>query len=1193
MIRKLIVIFVLILCIFSFSSAFAQLFGGQIKSKKDWSVLYPSGSIFCNGASVINDVTNPTTGKTWMDRNLGASQVATSSADAAAYGDLYQWGRRSDGHQCRTSTTTSILSSSDQPSHGNFILYPVVDFMDWRSPQNSNLWQGINGVNNPCPAGYRVPTETEWNAEKSSWSSNNAQGAYTGVLRLTLAGRRNHANGNLGSVGTLGVYWTSTANGLYSQRFNISDVDAATISEGRATGLSLRCIKEPIGTIGYLNCDGASISGSLIEGIEASNISASVPYTGGNGGFYSTQSIPSTGVSGLTASLSQGLFTTGAGSLILNISGTPSASGTASFALTIGGQSCSFTITLQSVLAAQYPAGSVFCASGPTAIVDVTNPTTGKVWMDRNLGASQVATSSTDAASYGDLYQWGRRSDGHQCRNSGTTGILSSLDQPANGNFIYVGTGSWSDWRNPQNNNLWQGLAGVNNPCPINYRIPTESELETERSSWSSNSIVGAFNSPLKLTMAGRRDGIAGSLLDVGIEARYWSSSVNGGFSNALGITTSNASIFPDGRVDGISVRCIKDASAIPATLGAINCGSTSITGTLTSGTAASGVSASVPYTGGNGGSYTVQTISSTGVTGLTATLTSGILTYGSGSLSLAISGTPSASGTASFALTIGGQSCSFTVSVAANLAAQYPAGSVFCASGPTAIVDVTNPTTGKIWMDRNLGAAQVATSLTDAAAYGDLYQWGRGNDGHQCRTSATTSTLSSTDQPGNGNFIYVLSAPFDWRSPQNTNLWQGVNGVNNPCPNGYRLPMETELLQEISSWPSTNASTAFNSLLKFTLTGNRVNGYGALSTVGTNGSYWTSSVSLTNSRGLNILSSAGGIITNDRGDGFAVRCIKDASAIPATLGAINCGSTSITGTLTSGTAASGVSASVPYTGGNGGSYTVQTISSTGVTGLTATLTSGILTYGSGSLSLAISGTPSASGTASFALTIGGQSCSFTVSVAANLAAQYPAGSVFCASGPTAIVDVTNPNTGKTWMDRNLGASQAATSSTDAAAYGDLYQWGRRSDGHQCRNSATTTILASTDQPLHSDFILTSNTPYDWRSPQNSNLWQGVNGINNPCPTGYRLPTETELINERQSWTQQNSAGAFNSVLKLPVSGLRMGNTGFLDFVNSYGVYWSSTINGNLTNILTFGLNTTSIDANTRVGGESVRCIKD
>lgn len=55
----------------------------------------------------------------------------------------------------------------------------------------------------------------------------------------------------------------------------------------------------------------------------------------------------------------------------------------------------------------------------------------------------------------------------------------------------------------------------------------------------------------------------------------------------------------------------------------------------------------------------------------------------------------------------------------------------------------------------------------------------------------------------------------------------------------------------------------------------------------------------------------------------------------------------------------------------------------------------------------------------------------------------------------TQVVDVINPTTGHTWMDRNLGASRAATSSTDTEAYGDLYQWGRAADGHQKRTSGT------------------------------------------------------------------------------------------------------------------------------------------
>jgi len=101
---------------------------------------------------------------------------------------------------------------------------------------------------------------------------------------------------------------------------------------------------------------------------------------------------------------------------------------------------------------------------------------------------------------------------------------------------------------------------------------------------------------------------------------------------------------------------------------------------------------------------------------------------------------------------------------------------------------DVYSPATGQVWMDRNLGASQVATSSMDANSYGDLYQWGRDTDGHQIRTSGTNTTLSDTDTPGHGNFILVASSPYNWRSTQNNDLWQGINGINNPCPSGYRL---------------------------------------------------------------------------------------------------------------------------------------------------------------------------------------------------------------------------------------------------------------------------------------------------------------------------------------------------------------------------------------------------------------------
>jgi hypothetical protein len=202
-------------------------------------------------------------------------------------------------------------------------------------------------------------------------------------------------------------------------------------------------------------------------------------------------------------------------------------------------------------------------------------------------------------------------------------------------------------------------------------------------------------------------------------------------------------------------------------------------------------------------------------------------------------------------------------------------------------------------------------------------------------------------------------------------------------------------------------------------------------------------------------------------------------------------------------------------------------------------------------------------------------------------------GIVHCTGAPTTVVDVTNPTTGKIWMDRNLGASQAATSSTDANSYGDLYQWGRRADGHQCRTSPTTATLSSTDQPAHGDFITVNSGNYDWRSPQNDNLWQGVNGVNNPCPSGYRLPTNAELDSERSSWSQNNSAGAFASPLKLPLAGYRLSSGGSLGAVGSSGSYWSSTVSGTDANFLDFYSSLAILNFLNRAYGISVRCLKD
>ena len=201
-------------------------------------------------AAPIPVVTNTTTGKIWMDRNLGASRVAISSTDTDAYGDLYQWGRAADGHQIRTSLTTTTLSTTNTPEDGKFITNSTLP-RDWRNSQNNDLWQGVSGANNPCPSGFRLPTAAEWETERLSWDSDDAAGAFASVLALPAAGSRG-SNGTLNNnVGTDGNYWSSTMK-VYSDIYYFSKVckftpDYASTDNGgydRAYGCSVRCIKD-------------------------------------------------------------------------------------------------------------------------------------------------------------------------------------------------------------------------------------------------------------------------------------------------------------------------------------------------------------------------------------------------------------------------------------------------------------------------------------------------------------------------------------------------------------------------------------------------------------------------------------------------------------------------------------------------------------------------------------------------------------------------------------------------------------------------------------------------------------------------------------------------------------------------------------------------------------------------------------
>ena len=211
----------------------------------------------------------------------------------------------------------------------------------------------------------------------------------------------------------------------------------------------------------------------------------------------------------------------------------------------------------------------------------------------------------------------------------------------------------------------------------------------------------------------------------------------------------------------------------------------------------------------------------------------------------------------------------------------------------------------------------------------------------------------------------------------------------------------------------------------------------------------------------------------------------------PGTIAALNCSSATNNGTLTATTNASGVTSVISYTGGNGGAHNGQVVTSTVVTGLTATLQAGTFANGNGNLTYTITGTPATSGTASFALNIGGKTCTVTRTVA--IAPQNPT------SGYGSNITDVEGNSYKTvyignqqWMAENLKVSKYSDG-TDIPNITDNSQWENNTTGAWCNYNNDAANNAKYGK-LYNWYVVSPTT----------------NGNKNVCPTGWHVPTDSE-----------------------------------------------------------------------------------
>jgi len=194
-------------------------------------------------------VSSKTDWREFMCYNLGVTNYSADPVNPSQdiCGDKYKWG-----------TGLVVMSAVDDQNPA----YDAGFGSDWLTATYGGLVPTTAGEDwdmdtaNPCPSGYRVPTDSEWSGvvtyntisrtNISTWtaSSNYTAGIYFGnLLFLPAAGRRGSADGS-NVYKDNGFYWSSSFSSTpaaLSYGFGFSSNGMGGISN-KNNGMSVRCI---------------------------------------------------------------------------------------------------------------------------------------------------------------------------------------------------------------------------------------------------------------------------------------------------------------------------------------------------------------------------------------------------------------------------------------------------------------------------------------------------------------------------------------------------------------------------------------------------------------------------------------------------------------------------------------------------------------------------------------------------------------------------------------------------------------------------------------------------------------------------------------------------------------------------------------------------------------------------------------